>query len=269
MTNIRISTLAFFLVAGVTVFSLAQGLNLRVTSLRFFEGGYSPPPLEQRVYSNRFDKSKTRYVNWELKLEFPAPGRRVSFPIEQFWYRADGSLVTRQTWQASIEPNWTWSYHNHGYGRNNPDNWGAGPYRVDLYVEGQKLASGSFEIYEAASADTYFSRGIDFRKIGMLKEAIAEFTKAIEINPKYAEAYYNRGLAYFLASQPDQAISDYTKAIEIDPKHAGAYANRGVTYYYKGEYDKAWDDVHKAQGLGAPMDPEILDKLRKASGREG
>mgnify|MGYP001595382467 CR=1 FL=1 len=44
--------------------------------------------------------------------------------------------------------------------------------------------------------------------------------------------YYNKG-------DYDRAIADYTRAIELDPKDAITYSNRGIVYYNKGEYDYA------------------------------
>jgi len=49
---------------------------------------------------------------------------------------------------------------------------------------------------------------------------------------------------------------------------AGAYGCRARAYYYKGEYDKAWKDVYQAQALGRQGDSKLLEKLRKASGRD-
>ncbi len=83
-----------------------------------------------------------------------------------------------------------------------------------------------------------------------------------------AKAYYNRGNAYAKKGQYDQAISDYTKALEINPRYAFAYHNRGVAYLGKGQYDKAWEDVHKAQDLGHKIHPRFLKMLREASGRQ-
>jgi hypothetical protein len=34
------------------------------------------------------------------------------------------------------------------------------------------------------------------------------------------------------------------------------------------KYDLAWADVHKAEELGTKVSPEVLDDLKKASGRE-
>ena len=56
-------------------------------------------------------------------------------------------------------------------------------------------------------------------------QAISDFTKAIEMNPRYYQAYYNRGIVYGNKGQYDQAISDYNKAIEINPRFAQAYYN--------------------------------------------
>ncbi len=83
-----------------------------------------------------------------------------------------------------------------------------------------------------------------------------------------AGAYNKRGVAYARKGQYDQAISDFNKALEINPRYATAYYNRGIAYKDKGQYDKAWEDVHKAQDLGHKIPPRFLKDLRKASGRQ-
>ena len=55
---------------------------------------------------------------------------------------------------------------------------------------------------------------------GKYQEAIEAYTKAIELDPKYAVAYYGRGLIYVVLGDYRQAIRDYDKAIELDPKDA-------------------------------------------------
>ena len=59
--------------------------------------------------------------------------------------------------------------------------------------------------------------------------AIADYTKAIEINPNYASTYYNRGILKKDLKDYSGAIADYTKAIELDPNFAFAYVNRGIS----------------------------------------
>lgn len=114
----------------------------------------------------------------------------------------------------------------------------------------------------------YNDRGEAYRLKGQLDLAIADYNKAIAINPKFARAYSNRGIAYRFKGDFDQAISDYDKALEIEPTFAQFYANRAVAYYYKGKYDKAWDDVYSARKLGKEVTQEFLTNLRQASGRE-
>jgi tetratricopeptide (TPR) repeat protein len=68
--------------------------------------------------------------------------------------------------------------------------------------------------------------------------------------------------------QYDKAISDLDKVLEIDRTHARAYYERGIAHYEKSQYDLALSDFSKAQELGIRVNPYILNKLRKASGRE-
>jgi tetratricopeptide (TPR) repeat protein len=83
-----------------------------------------------------------------------------------------------------------------------------------------------------------------------------------------AQYYNNRGWDYGAKGQHDQAITDYTKALEIDPRYDIAYNNRAVAFFTKKAYDRAWEDVRKAQSLGFKVPPGFLADLCKASGRE-
>ena len=95
---------------------------------------------------------------------------------------------------------------------------------------------------------TYVYRGCAYRSKGDYDRAIADHTRAIELDPKYVSAYNNRGFAYGSKGDYNRAIADYTRAIELDPNYALAYDNRGATYKYnvKGDYDRAIADFTKA-----------------------
>jgi tetratricopeptide (TPR) repeat protein/membrane associated rhomboid family serine protease len=111
-------------------------------------------------------------------------------------------------------------------------------------------------------AEAYNDRGIAYLKKEQFDQAISDFNNAIELKPKLAMAHNNRGIAYLKKEQFDQAISDFNNAIELKPKLAMAHNNRGLAYFYKKEYEKAWDDVQKAQNLGYQVHPEFLKQLR-------
>lgn len=53
--------------------------------------------------------------------------------------------------------------------------------------------------------------------------AIADFTKAIELNRNSELVYYSRGIAYLAKGDRVRAVADYTKAVEINPKYMDAY----------------------------------------------
>ena len=63
----------------------------------------------------------------------------------------------------------------------------------------------------------------------MYEEAIQDFSKAIEFNPKYSNAFNNRGLAKSSIGKKLEAIEDFSKAIEFSPLNADFYMNRGST----------------------------------------
>jgi tetratricopeptide (TPR) repeat protein len=100
-------------------------------------------------------------------------------------------------------------------------------------------------------ADSYNKRGLVYYGQTKYEQAIKDYDLAIRINPKYTDAYNNRGIIYFEMEKYDLAISDYSKAIELDPKYAKAYHNRGLIYVTKlKNYDKGCSDWKKACELG-------------------
>ena len=95
-------------------------------------------------------------------------------------------------------------------------------------------------------AAIHLFKGVSFANKVQDDDAIKEFTKAIEISPRFVEAYLNLGLSYDVRCQYVQAIKEFSKAIEINPMNAQAYNHRGFTYRKKGEYDQAIKDYTKS-----------------------
>lgn len=116
-------------------------------------------------------------------------------------------------------------------------------------------------------AGAYNNRGLAYLCEDSYDRAISDLTRAIELNPNLVLAYYNRGNAYGHKGDYGQAISDLTKVVELNPGFALAYKNRAVFFYSRQEYAKSWENVHKAEELGAKINPRFLEKLKKASGK--
>jgi lipoprotein NlpI len=123
---------------------------------------------------------------------------------------------------------------------------GAAP---DLQIEGCTALIQSGQLPGKYLAFAYNNRGIAYDEKKDFDRAIADFTEAIRLDPKYAAAYDNRGNAYNAKGDFDRAIPDYTEAIRLDPKNAFAYRHRGLAYFYNGNFAKALADLGQASGL--------------------
>ncbi len=96
-----------------------------------------------------------------------------------------------------------------------------------------------------AAANELFSRGYRSMKGGDLHGAVADFSRALEINPRHELSYYWRGVTYFRLNSFTKAIDDFTKAIELRPSDV-YYHWRGMAYYRLSNFYRAADDFAKA-----------------------
>jgi len=84
--------------------------------------------------------------------------------------------------------------------------------------------------------------------MSQFQKAIADATKAIQLNPKDAGAYYSRASAYGVIGNSRQSIQDFTMAITLAPT-CGAYIGRGYEYGKSGNSSKAIEDFKMAVQL--------------------
>jgi tetratricopeptide (TPR) repeat protein len=87
-------------------------------------------------------------------------------------------------------------------------------------------------------AIAYAIRGTAHLRQRDFDEAIADESKAIDIDPNNAVAYSNRSLARGHKADLDGAIADTTRALEINPKFASGLIARGIAHQMKHEYRK-------------------------------
>ncbi|MBP7808897.1 MAG: tetratricopeptide repeat protein [Bacteroidia bacterium] len=73
-------------------------------------------------------------------------------------------------------------------------------------------------------------------------KAISCFNKAIDLNPNYLKAYYNRGLFFAKKMLLREALLDFTKAIELG-RYSKAYLSRAEVYYNLKNYPKTFSDL--------------------------
>ncbi|MDA8155182.1 MAG: tetratricopeptide repeat protein [Actinomycetota bacterium] len=73
----------------------------------------------------------------------------------------------------------------------------------------------------------YVNRGADYGATGQFTLAIADFSKAIDVDPSNTNAYEGRGAAYALNSQYALAMDDFKKALQMDQYLADDYIGVG------------------------------------------
>ena len=118
-----------------------------------------------------------------------------------------------------------------------------------------------FERYPYAPTH-YFGLGLarlevaDQGEPGFYQESIENFSRAIELDPGFADAYKRRADAYSglaeekaVSAHYAQAIADYNQAIALNPDDASAYSGRGYAYYHQDNFDRAIADFTQAIDL--------------------
>jgi tetratricopeptide (TPR) repeat protein len=85
-----------------------------------------------------------------------------------------------------------------------------------------------------------------------IENILEEATKAIGLKPRLEPAYNLRGSAFLRLGLLKQAEADFTKAIQLNSNYAFAVFNRGITRVTQRNFAGAVEDLRKASGL-APM----------------
>lgn len=84
------------------------------------------------------------------------------------------------------------------------------------------------------------------RQTGNLDAAIAAYSNALRLNPGFSRLYNSRGEVYLAQKAYGEAIADFTQAISVYPEDPIGYYNRGITNYELKDYPQAIYDFHDA-----------------------
>ena len=97
---------------------------------------------------------------------------------------------------------------------------------------------------------------------GNLEGAAAEFRRAIELKPGYAEAYHNLATIYLKMGRVDEAVLVYQQALAFKPGLYQSEVNLGYIYLQKGERKLARQHLERAAQL-VPGDKGIKELLKQ------
>jgi lipoprotein NlpI len=100
--------------------------------------------------------------------------------------------------------------------------------RGDLYKSKGDIAQAMTDMNETIRLDpnyalAYFTRGHLSYMLGNAPAALEDFTKSIKLDAESGTSYFNRGVAYYvIGGRNADAVADFKKAAELDPKDAYA-----------------------------------------------
>ncbi len=122
---------------------------------------------------------------------------------------------------------------------------------------------------EPQDAEIYFRRGGIWFGLGEFEKTVEDATKAIELHSGQAEAaatgpYIARGLAYHQLQRYGDALLDYSKALEIDPREAAdAFFYRGLVFIDRGDILPARADLQAFLTLTDDLDGVLAEQTRE------
>jgi tetratricopeptide (TPR) repeat protein len=80
--------------------------------------------------------------------------------------------------------------------------------------------------------------------------------------PPDAKAFRERGIFAYRNGDLDSAIADFDRAIRLDPKFAAAYIDRGIVLYRMQKFEKAFADIAHAKQIERTKTAKIDKKQR-------
>ena len=97
----------------------------------------------------------------------------------------------------------------------------------------------------------HINLGFALQKEGRNAEAMAEFRKALQIDPDRVETHNNIATLLDQAGRLEEAVAEYREAIRLNPNATPAHNNLGVVYGELGRFD----DAMKEYAESARLDP--------------
>lgn len=106
-------------------------------------------------------------------------------------------------------------------------------------------------------ADLVAARGKAYYHLNDYSRALADFDEAIRLRPDGSRAYFSRGLMFLNGNRLDDAIADFTKARELDRRDVWPLANRGLAHAWRKDRPLAEKDFRAARAID-PSNPVML-----------
>ena len=109
------------------------------------------------------------------------------------------------------------------------------------------------------SLTNLLAKGSYYMSQNQLTSAHNVFSKAIELDPKWAEAWNKRATVFYLIGEFKKSQDDIDKVLAIEARHFGALAGQGLVNIQLKNYEKAILSYEQAKEIHPSMQsPEIM-----------
>ena len=110
------------------------------------------------------------------------------------------------------------------------------------------------------SAQVLFKRGALFQGRRQFPEAMADYDRALAIDPGMVAVLENRGNVLDMLGRTGEALSAYTYGLSLEPGNAQLYYNRGLVYQRTGDDPKAIFDYGEALNREPDFAPALINR---------
>ncbi|RQO38739.1 hypothetical protein DBR37_00175 [Herminiimonas sp. KBW02] len=111
----------------------------------------------------------------------------------------------------------------------------------------------------------FYNRGLAYMREKRYEDAIADFSRTIQLNPKVAQAYYNRALAYYTLEKYPAAMNDLNQALALNAKDGSALYMRGLIFERRGCVVQAKQAFAASMAQGNQVAKLKLEDMEKKS----
>ena len=114
-------------------------------------------------------------------------------------------------------------------------------------------------------ANTRYDLGFVLDRTGRLKDAVAEYQRALDHNPNHRDALNNLGVALARQNRFGPAALQFERLVAVDPDNADAHTNLGAILLTEGSRDRAAREFRTALQLNPDhaLAREALRKLER------
>lgn len=110
-------------------------------------------------------------------------------------------------------------------------------------------------------AEAYLARAKAKSSIQDLSGAMIDLNEALSLEPNNSDAFTERGNVKQMVGNITGALDDYKKAIQLNPKNAHTFEMRALLWKFQGKITLACNDYFSAFDLGSQSAYESLKSL--------